>query len=101
MTVPDQMREAVGRIESALSDFTGGGDNPKAKQTITYEINRLAGVTAVDQAKIRSLRGWVEILFIAGKHARYGGLATVKANLRADCASIRLAADQIEAAGGR
>ena len=81
-----------------LLGLTGGQDNPELKATITHEINCLADIMPTQPERIRSLRGWVEILFNLGKQARYGGAATVKAHLRGDCASIRLISDQIESA---
>src|ERR1051326_1994861 len=93
--IPDQMRQAVARIKAVLSDNWC----PEAEQTINQEINHLVGIMANHQEKIRSLRGWVEILYSAQKYKRYGGPAAVRVHVQADCDSIRRIADQIGSAG--
>jgi hypothetical protein len=97
LSVSEQMRGAVARIEAALSDW----ENPEAKRVISQEISLLARVVPIQREKISSLRTWVRILYSAHKHQHYGGPATVKAYVQAECRRIRQIASQIESAGQR
>jgi hypothetical protein len=84
-----KVQAATEAIYSALNEFTIGCVNPKAKRAIEPEIAILSNMAdAPLNGIVDNLSGWIEILFSARKHERYGGAEVVKRYVLEDLSRI-------------
>lgn len=91
----DRILAEVTAIESILKDSTKGWANTTAKSDIErrlWSIEHASGVGHGVGEKVASIRAWIEILFSARKHTRYGGPDKVELFIRHDLASLSMIA---------
>jgi len=95
MATSDEILAAVERIETALSQYQAGVDNPEARDVILKEISYIEARLRFIGEKGPSLRRYVEVLYSAGKWRSYGGSNQVRLYALQDCASISAMAHQM------
>lgn len=98
MSIYDDLRAAIGRIESALTEYPAGWDNQEAKRVIERELRFISANVSIQAEKISSLQGWIDILYSPRKWQRYVSLEQVDLYARHDCSSLNSIVDQLERA---